>query len=151
MVGVFQQSYANINVNLKAVSEKDINCLAKNVYFEANGENSKDWTAITLVVFNRIQHDSFPKTVCGVIAQRAQFSWLWDGKKNIIKDKKTYAKIKQHVSRLMRAYVRGNVKDFTRGAIFYNNPRISKSKKFFRRLTVTYRSEKHVYYKTKLA
>lgn len=144
--------HANANtakVNLKAVTEKDIECLTKNAYFEANGEGLRGIDAVNLVVFNRLKHESFPKTVCGIIAQKAQFSWLWDGRKNQIKDKKTYTLLKKSIGRFVVAYNRGQIKDFTNGAIFYNNPRLSKSKRFFRRLVVTYRSGNHVFYKPK--
>lgn len=57
----------------------DLQCLSQAVYFEARGEPAMGQAAVAQVVMNRVRHPAFPKSVCGVVFQRAghscQFSW----------------------------------------------------------------------------
>ena len=67
-------------------------CLAKNIYFEARGSSFADQVAVADVVMNRVEHDNYPNTICGVVYQgrqdsngnmirhQCQFSWYCDGK-----------------------------------------------------------------------
>jgi N-acetylmuramoyl-L-alanine amidase len=59
-----------------AHTKQDIECLAKNIYFEARGESSKGKIAVAQVTLNRVNHpQDFNKTICGVVYQPNQFSW----------------------------------------------------------------------------
>jgi spore germination cell wall hydrolase CwlJ-like protein len=49
---------------------KELNCLAKNIFFEAGGEPVEGKVAVGLVTLNRMEDPRFPKTVCGVVDQR---------------------------------------------------------------------------------
>jgi spore germination cell wall hydrolase CwlJ-like protein len=61
-------------------------CLALNVYFEARGEEPDAQRMIAEVVMERVYTDGYPKTVCGVVWQKGQFSWTNDGKSDRPKD-----------------------------------------------------------------
>ena len=50
-------------------------CLVYNVYHEARGEPEKGKLAVALVTLNRVDHKNYPKTICGVVFQKYQFSW----------------------------------------------------------------------------
>lgn len=69
-------------------------CLAKNIYFEANTESTEGKLAVATVTMNRVQSHVFPKTVCGVVLDQSskgcQFSWVCDGKTDIIHDRRGY-------------------------------------------------------------
>jgi hypothetical protein len=54
-------------------------CLAKAVYFEARGEALDGQLAVAQVVLNRASSGVYPSTLCGVVTQRAQFSFVRDG------------------------------------------------------------------------
>jgi spore germination cell wall hydrolase CwlJ-like protein len=54
-------------------------CLAKAVYFEARSEPLKGQLAVADVVLNRAASGKYPKGVCEVITQKAQFSFIEDG------------------------------------------------------------------------
>lgn len=63
----------------------DIECLAKNIYYEARGEPEHGMIAVGLVTINRSQDSQFSKTICGVVTQSivthtgekiCQFSWV---------------------------------------------------------------------------
>lgn len=62
-----------------SISQEDLTCLAKNIYYEAPAEPYLGKLAVATVTMNRVRHPSFPKTVCGVVYQRnnrgCQFSW----------------------------------------------------------------------------
>lgn len=64
--------------NTEDKSRAEIECLAKNIYFESRGEPLAGKIAVGLVTLNRAREASFPDTVCGVVSQRHQFSWMWD-------------------------------------------------------------------------
>ena len=62
-----------------------ITCLARTIYWEARGERVADMEAVASVVMNRLSHEGFPSTVCGVVKQGSeqgacQFSWWCDGR-----------------------------------------------------------------------
>ena len=59
--------------------EKQIECLAKNLYFEVGNQGTAGMLAVSSVVINRVNDDRFPNTMCKVIYQKrggvCQFSW----------------------------------------------------------------------------
>jgi spore germination cell wall hydrolase CwlJ-like protein len=66
--------------------EKNLSCLALNIYREAGHEPFEGKVAVAQVTLNRTQHPSFPNTVCEVVYQKnsfmgkvvCQFSWYCD-------------------------------------------------------------------------
>ena len=66
---------------------REVECLARNIYFEAGGEPRAGKIAVAEVTMNRVKSRQFPRTVCGVVHQRnrhtCQFSWVCEGKKSI--------------------------------------------------------------------
>ena len=81
-------------------------CLAKNIYFEAGNQPLAGKVAVAQVVFNRMEHASYPSDVCGVVYQaklrenwkgnlvpvrnQCQFSWFCDGKSDEPLDTDTF-------------------------------------------------------------
>ena len=66
----------------------EVECLARNIYFEAGAEPRAGKIAVAEVTMNRVRHRDYPRTVCGVVHQRNQFSWV--GNKNRVRDNKTW-------------------------------------------------------------
>jgi spore germination cell wall hydrolase CwlJ-like protein len=63
---------------------RELDCLTQAVYYEARGETPSGQAAVAQVVLNRARNAAFPKTICGVVFQRAatrscQFSFACDG------------------------------------------------------------------------
>ena len=56
-----------------------LRCLAGAVYFESRGEPLDGQLAVAQVVINRAQDRRFPASYCGVVYQRAQFSFVKGG------------------------------------------------------------------------
>ena len=66
-------------VATRTVNQRELTCLAENIYHEAAGESLAGKMAVGLVTLNRVRSGKFAKTVCGVVNQRVggscQFSW----------------------------------------------------------------------------
>ena len=56
-----------VDINL---SSKDIDCLAKNIYYEAGNEPEEGKVAVAMVTINRVRDGRFGKSVCSVVDQR---------------------------------------------------------------------------------
>lgn len=73
---VVVQMVASLATSSPAVplDKQEVMCMAKAVYFEARGEDITGQMAVAAVVKHRMEHPRYPKTACGVVLQRAQFS-----------------------------------------------------------------------------
>jgi spore germination cell wall hydrolase CwlJ-like protein len=58
----------------KALADKQVKCLAENIYYESRGESLKGQVAVANVTLNRLD-EGYANTVCGVVKQGCQFSW----------------------------------------------------------------------------
>lgn len=66
--------------------DPELRCLAGTVYFESRGESLVGQLAVAHVVINRAQSGRFPKSLCGVVHQRSQFSFVRGGKMPAIRE-----------------------------------------------------------------
>ncbi|MBD2843197.1 cell wall hydrolase [Erythrobacter rubeus] len=64
---------------------EQMRCLAGAVYFESRGEPLAGQLAVAKVVINRAEDRRFPASYCGVVYQRAQFSFVKNGRMPRIK------------------------------------------------------------------
>ena len=66
--------------------QKQLNCLARNIYHEAGGEPFEGKVAVAQVTINRAESGQFPSDICQVVYQKniiyekvlCQFSWYCD-------------------------------------------------------------------------
>lgn len=69
--------------------DAEVDCLARNIYWEAGGEPEIGKIAVAAVTLNRVNDGRFPKNVCGVVEQgsrgsgRCQFTWACDGRRHV--------------------------------------------------------------------
>ena len=63
-----------------SVADREQECLANAVYFEARGESIEGQLAVAEVVMNRAASGRYPTTLCAVITQKAQFSFIRHGR-----------------------------------------------------------------------
>ena len=83
-------SLATANGQIAKTSTRDISCLATNIYHEARSEPIEGQIAVAQVTVNRVKNKhQFANTVCGVVFERAQFSWTL-GKPKRVTDKKAW-------------------------------------------------------------
>jgi spore germination cell wall hydrolase CwlJ-like protein len=70
----------------KADEFRQMRCLAEAVYFEARSEPEDGQAAVAQVVLNRVRHENYPDTVCGVVYQNrhrflaCQFTFACEGR-----------------------------------------------------------------------
>jgi len=72
--GVFAHRDAQ-NARARDFHARSLDCLARNVYYEARGESRAGQYAVAEVTMNRKASPHFPKTVCEVVYQKEAFSW----------------------------------------------------------------------------
>lgn len=78
-----QQETSDITAEFRA---RQIDCLAKNIYYEAGSEPFEGKAAVAIVTMNRVNSGKFPGDVCRTIFQKnviydkvlCQFSWYCD-------------------------------------------------------------------------
>ncbi len=58
-------------------SERDIQCMARNIFHEAANEPYDGMVLVGVVTLNRLANPKYPKTVCDVIYQRGPYSYFW--------------------------------------------------------------------------
>jgi spore germination cell wall hydrolase CwlJ-like protein len=82
--------FLNLSYEKKQAVLREVECLARNIYFEAGGEPRAGKIAVAEVTMNRVKSRQFPRTVCGVVHQKTrgtcQFSWVCEGKKNVYRN-----------------------------------------------------------------
>ncbi|QXN67603.1 hypothetical protein [Klebsiella phage vB_Kpn_3] len=67
------------------IDAKEIDCIAKNIYFESRGEGIKGMMAVAQVTKNRVNSGKFPDSYCKVVYQSNQFSWVSPRDQKLIK------------------------------------------------------------------
>ena len=74
-LGELVQAFASTSV-----PDSEHECLAGAVYFESKGEPLQGQLAVAEVILNRAASGRFPTTICGVVKQRSQFSFVRGGR-----------------------------------------------------------------------
>ena len=127
----------------------EVECLAKNIYYEARNQNFLGMYAVAEVTLNRVNDRRWPNDICSVVEQRkivqnqwiCQFSWFCDGKSDDPEDSKTWLKCLT----LARNILQGAYGDITEGATHYHsvyvNPYWADS------LNETVTINEHIFYK----
>lgn len=63
------------------VSEKELDCLARNIFYEAGVEDRAGKVAVAQVTMNRLKTGRWGRDICSVVYAYAQFSWTLDKQK----------------------------------------------------------------------
>lgn len=108
-----------------------LDCLAKNVYFEARNQSEVGMVAVSHVVLNRVKSVKFPNDICSVVTQakkrkdgslirnKCQFSWYCDGLSDYPKEKVAWNKALRVAKEANILYQIGF--DTTNGSLFYHS------------------------------
>ena len=70
--------------------DDDLSCMAGAVYFEAKGEPLSGQLAVAEVILNRARSGRFPKSICSVVKQPGQFSFVRRGRIPVIAGNQAY-------------------------------------------------------------
>lgn len=138
---------------------KERECLAKNIYFEARDQSQKGQIAVALVTVNRTLSKKYPNTICGVVWQKkrskktgkyvAQFSWTLDGKKDDPMNKELWESAQVLASAMIDEGMITLFADFTQGATHYHADYVAPSwRKAFTRVLV---EGNHIFYRDEKA
>ena len=150
-------SKENFQLNVDQVDPIELECMSKNIYFEASTESTAGIIAVGLVVLNRKDSISFPNTVCDVIYEgkhyksgfpvrdRCQFSWYCDGKH----DRPFRGKLWENSVELAKFLLEtDDLVDITDGATFYHADYISAPRWTTTKIkTVTI--DRHIFYSSR--
>ncbi len=145
-------------------SLKDVDCLAKNIYFEAGVESTAGKLAVANVTINRKLNKSYPNTICGVVKEgqhyysaklndhvpvrdRCQFSWYCDGRLDIPNEGRTWNSAQALAVKILDSHYEDKLIDITDGATHYHAnwmetyPTWSKQKKIMASI------DRHIFYR----
>ncbi|QFQ86314.1 cell wall hydrolase [Paracoccus kondratievae] len=121
------------------IDPNDLQCLSEALYFEARGEGLRGQQAVAEVILNRVDHPRFPKTVCGVVNQRGQFTY---NKGARIREKGTFAR----VQKVAVAALSGAPRTLTNGATYFHARGVKPS--WTKRFERTIRIGSHTFYRS---
>lgn len=62
------------------LSQRDFDCLARNIFYEAGIEDYAGKIAVAQITWNRVQNGGWGRTVCRVVHAPRQFSWTHQNK-----------------------------------------------------------------------
>lgn len=116
---------------LSKESQRQVTCLAENIYFEAASESVNGKLAVAFVTINRVLSYKFPSTICNVVHQKqngvCQFSWLCDPsalkQRAAIKQTSLYREIVDF-SIIVLLY-HELIDDVTKGATYFHSIRVN--------------------------
>lgn len=125
-------------------SDKELNCLALNIYFESRGESILGQKAVAWVTLNRVKSKKYPNTICGVVYQKGQFSWTFDGLSDRPRNKKQWEVAKKLAKMVTNEFERGRI-DPTKGSTMFHAAYVKPQwrKKFHRVLRI----DNHIFYR----
>jgi spore germination cell wall hydrolase CwlJ-like protein len=127
--------------------KREVECLARNMYFEARGESTAGQLAVGQVTINRTKAEHYPNSICGVVGQRSQFSWRWDGKADVITQPKIYSQIETMAEFLYDDYyVSSKFPDLVDGATHFHTASVNPQ---WKGKTLIVRIGNHNFYKVR--
>lgn len=139
-----QVEFMNLSYERKQAVMREVECLARNIYFEANGEPTAGKIAVATVTVNRLK-EGYAKTICGVVKQKrngiCQFSWVCQGKKSISsrEDYEISHRIAENILISKKNY--GTMQGATYFHADYVSPSWKESKEFVKKIG------RHLFYK----
>ncbi len=137
---------------LTVEAQKQVTCLAENIYFEAGHEPLEGKKAVAFVTLNRVQ-SGYADNICDVVQQRrghvCQFSWYCDStftsRRLTIKQTSLYNDILQLSTNVFLNFER--MTDVTNGATYYHADYVKPN---WTRLQKETQIGRHIFYKSKI-
>ena len=126
----------------------DVDCLAKNIYWEARNQSINGMYAVAKVTLNRVSDSRWPSTVCAVVKQRkhrggswiCQFSWYCDGKSD-----EPIEPCWEEIFTLAEIIIGWESIDFTDGSLWYHSTKVSPE--WANHYAKTVQIDNHIFYK----
>ncbi len=126
----FGTERALAETTLSPKEAKELRCLALNIYFEARSEPIDGQLAVAFVTINRMEDRRYPKTLCGVVWQKRQFSWTHDGKSDRPHEQRAWKQAQMIAHFIFTKYLAlpervRRIMDRTNGALHYYAPELA--------------------------
>ncbi|HEX7821171.1 MAG TPA: cell wall hydrolase [Sphingobium sp.] len=100
----------------------EMQCLASAIFYEARSESLAGKLAVARVVINRSESGRFPRSLCGVVTQPGQFSFVHGGR---IPSVATTAHAWNNSVAIARVAMADSWKSPAEGALFFHASRVS--------------------------
>lgn len=98
-------------------SAQNLKCLTDAIYHEARGEPLHCQEKVAMVIFKRTYSKNFPNSICSVVYQKGQFSWV--GKGYSIREKAAYSRAKQTADKMYANYQLGTFRNSGSPALYF--------------------------------
>lgn len=125
--------------------DRELQCLAKNIYWEAKSESYVGKVAVAAVTLNRVADRRFGNTICAVVSERpggrCQFTWACDGRQRLTPSGSLW----HEALAVAREALHVGHRDPTNGALFFHGVRERTDWRSVRRLVA--RIGNHVFYR----
>ena len=142
-----QVNYLTMSNKKRQALEKEVMCLAKNIYFEAGLESKTGKIAVAEVTMNRVKHHHFPKSVCKVVYQKlgrtCMFSWVCIRKNHSVPQNRMW---NESLAIAESILISGKRYGIIGDAKFFHGDYIEPNKDF-QRLTRVTQIGRHIFYK----
>ena len=107
---------AHVYIKKPTIDAAELRCMELNIHYEARGESHAGKMAVASVTLNRVMSGKFPRSICKVVYQPYQFSWVKDNPAH--KGVKVASDIRNIA---LSALNRTGFRDVTRGALYFHN------------------------------
>jgi spore germination cell wall hydrolase CwlJ-like protein len=109
-------------------TKNDVECLTKNIYYEAGGEDHRGKMAVAHVTINRLKTGYWGNSICKVVYAKKQFSWTL-AKKLPRPDSKVWAESEAVARKVLAGHrIRGLTKSLYYHATYIRDPQWADSK-----------------------
>ena len=126
------------------LSAKEMDCLAKNIFFEAGVEDKAGKVAVAQVTLNRLKSGKWGNDLCKVVYAKAQFSWTLDKKKRNSQPK---GELWQQSVAVAKAFAEGKRVKGLEDSTYYHTNYIPKPN-WAHGMKVAHRVGQHIFYRT---
>lgn len=104
-------------------NKNDMDCLTRNIYYEARGEDYRGKMAVAQVTINRLKTGYWGNSICKVVYAKKQFSWTLT-KKLPRPDSKVWAESEEIARKVLAGHrVRGLTRSLYYHAIHIRDPK----------------------------
>ena len=138
------------------IDPNELECMAKNIYFEAAIESTAGKIAVAQVTMNRVRSRHYPDSICKVVYQgkhhsngfpvrdRCQFSWYCDGKGDEPSPTPAWKDSVEIAEYIIRT---PSLLDITDGATHYHADWMEKFPKWAHQKKKLVKIDTHIFYK----
>lgn len=139
---------AMVAITSQAHADEHLQCLQRNIYWEARNQSILGQTLVARTTLNRVYDPRWPDTICAVVYQPYQFSWTlnpnkkWSGP---VRGEKTEWELAGLIAKQTLVDLALDVKDPSQGATYFHAQYVQPS--WANQKTQTVHHGAHIFYK----